>query len=160
MIRRLAEKWVGHDRLLVAFEVCRAELADLRERDQTQAEAQEWLSGKYQGLREAYQGAAARLTRQRKQLNDLRVAHIRALTDLSWEVFLREQAEAVSQGCGKQIRLMTQRQAWEVADLLAERFKRPMYAHYCMVCPVNPITRDRFWHVTRKRMKRPEWLTP
>lgn len=163
MIRRLLEKWLGHDRLLVAHEVLRAELEEQRRLSQSwqakyEAKVRSYgrLHAKHVALVEIQQGTSARLVKQRRHINGLAAQHLRALTELQWERFLAEQNEAVSGACDKQIRLMDQKHAWEVADLLAERFGQRMFAHSCPVCPLNPITRDRFWHVTRSYKKRPQ----
>lgn len=163
MIRRLLEKWLGHDRLLVAYEALRAELEEQRRLSQSwQAKHEDagrklgQLRAKHEALSEVQRGTSARLARQRQHINGVTTQYLRVLAELQWAQFLAEQNEAVSKGCGKQIKLIDQKQAWEVADLLAARFDRRMFAYACPVCPVNPVTRDRFWHVTRSYKKRPQ----
>lgn len=157
MIRRWIERWIGHDRLEQAYEVRCAELYEARRLAQSRGdklrvaeERLDKLRTKHQATLESMRFANLRIERQRRQLNDLTTQHIRTLTELNWTLFLLEQNEAVAESCGKLIRLMDHDQAWEVADLLAVRFGYPMYAHSCAVCPVNPVTRDYFWHVTRR----------
>lgn len=139
MIRRLVEKWLGYDRLLAAYEALRDE--------------HEYLQGRHERLEGIHRRTVARMERQRRQLRSLNTRHLRALADLAWERFLAEENAVTGQGCTK-IKLMDFDQAWTVADILAERFGRPMYAHRCTKCPVNPITRGRFWHVTKRNTSR------
>jgi len=150
VIRRLLERWLGHDRLLVAYEAQRAELADVRRRSQAQADALTSLADKHLKLQAVQRGTSQRLARQRTQLNGLVTAYTRALVELQWAQFQLDQIGDEPIDCSKRIRLVTSEHAWEVADILAKRFGRPMYAHECPKCPVNLVTRGNYWHVTKK----------
>ena len=146
MIRRWVERWVGHDRLLVAYEKLKQDNASL-------SCANARLRGRHANLRATYANTVANVRTQRAELARLNRLYTRALVDLEWERFLNARNDLGSDDCVK-IRLMDHDQAWAVADMLSERFGKPMYAHYCTRCPVNPITRDRWWHVTRKKGRR------
>lgn len=146
MIKRLTERWVGYDRLLVAYEKLKSDNDDLTEEHAR-------LRRRLRSVSHTHENTVARLQRQRVELNRLRRRYTQALVDLEWERFLREVNDLGSDDCEK-IRLMSHDQAWEVADLLAERFGKAMYAHRCDRCPTNPITHDHWWHVTRKKNRR------
>lgn len=148
MIRRWIERWLGHDRLLVAYE-------SLKQRNDDLVRAHERLYVKHRNLVRTHQHTTENVRMQRVELAKLNRLYTRALVDLEWERFLNEANDLGSDGCTK-IRLMDHDQAWDVADLLTERFGKPMYAHYCTRCPTNPITHDRWWHTTRRKNRRRE----
>ena len=155
MIRRLLERWLGMDRLERAYAVRCAELYEARQRNEAQAVTIDRLRDRYAKLRVTHQGTVQRLSRQRTQLNRMTNAHTRALVELQWARFQLDQNGGTSADCTKMIKLITSDHAWEVADILAKRFGYPMYAHDCPKCPVNPVTRGRYWHVTKKPNPRP-----
>jgi len=146
MFRRWAERWIGYDRLLIAYE-------KLKRDNHNITNANESLRKRHKNLRDTYARTLANVQAQRAELAKLHRLYTRTLVELRWEQFLNEQNNSESDDCVK-IRLMDHDQAWDVADILGERFGKPMYAHSCAVCPVNPITRDRWWHVTRKKTRR------
>jgi hypothetical protein len=146
MIRRWIERWLGYDRLLVAYEKVKRDNDNL-----VRAHAQ--LHRRHDNLVRTYQHTVENVRMQRAELAKLNRLYTRALVDLEWERFLAANNDPGSGECVK-IRLMDHDQAWDVADVLSERFGKPMYAHYCTRCPVNPITRERWWHVTRKKSRR------
>lgn len=155
MIRRLLERWLGMDRLERAYAARSAELYEMEERNREQAAALARLIDKHAKLRATHSGTSQRLSRQRVQLNGLVTAYTRALVELQWAQFQLDQNGGESADCGKVIRLVTSEHAWEVADILAERFGHPMYAHECPKCPLNLVTRGRYWHVTKRPNPRP-----
>lgn len=148
MIRRLVERWLGYDRLLVAYEKVKHDNENLHWR-------YDRLSERHQTLSETHRSTADRAERRRAETAKLHRLYTRALVELAWERFLNQANDLGSDHCEK-IRLMDHDQAWEVADLLANRFGKPMYAYSCPRCPTNPITRDRWWHTTSLKNKRRE----
>lgn len=148
MIRRWVERWLGYDRLLVAYEKVKKDNESLtRSRDRTRE--------RHRNLLAAYDNTVANVQAQRAELAKLNRLYTRVLVDLEWERFLAEEnANAWDSTRCVKIRLMNHDQAWEIADLLTGRFEQPMFAYWCDECPRNPITRNYWWHVTRKRRKR------
>lgn len=147
VLRRLAERWLGHDRLLVAYTRVKEENEELRR-------AHDDLARRHRILIETHRGTAERAERRRQETAKLHRLYTRALTELAWERFLAAANEPVNPEVCVKIRLLDHDQAWEVADLLADRFSKPLYAYSCPRCPLNPITRDRWWHVTSQKSKR------
>lgn len=148
VIRRLVERWLGHDRLLVAYHKVRNDNEHLQR-------VHNRLKERYRQLITKHENTAQRVQQQRVELVKLHRLYTRALVNLEWERFLAEEnaASTKSARCIK-IRLMDHDQAWEIADMLSQRFQQPLFAYYCEKCPRNPITRDYWWHVTRKKRKR------
>lgn len=148
MIRHWVERWLGHDRLLVAYRKVKDDNEQLRR-------AHSRLTEQHRQLRITHENTVTRVERQRAEVRKLHRLYARALVNLEWEKFLAEE-NALSSNHARciKIRLMNHDQAWEVADLLSKRFQQPLFAYYCEECPRNPITRDYWWHVTRKKRKR------
>lgn len=147
VIRRLVERWLGYDRLLVAYEKVKRDNEDLERR---YAE----LARRHRTLVQVHDSTVERTERRRAETAKLHRLYTRTLTDLVWERFLAAANQPIDPEVCEKIRLMDHDQAWEVADILADRFGKPMYAHYCPKCPVNPITRERWWHVTSQKARR------
>lgn len=147
MLRRLAERWLGHDRLLVAYERVKRDNENLHWR-------YDRLRERHQALTETHRGTVERTERHRQEIARLHRLYTRTLTELAWERFLAAANEPVDPEVCVKIRLMDHDQAWEVADLLTDRFGKHLYAYSCPKCPHNPITRDRWWHVTSLKNKR------
>lgn len=147
MIRRLAERWLGYDRLLVAYEKVKRDNAKLTARH-------EQLARRHRILVETHNGTVERATRRRAEAAKLYRLYTRTLVELEWERFLAAANQPIDPEVCEKIRLLDHDQAWEVADVLADRFGKPMYAYGCPKCPTNPITRDRWWHVTSQKSKR------
>lgn len=148
MIRRWIERWIGHDRLLVAYEKVKEDNEKLRVRH-------EELKQKHRILTQTHKGTTARAERRRVETAKLLRLYTRTLVELEWERYLAAENASRRAECVK-IRLMDHDQAWDVADLLAERFGHPMYAYKCPRCPRNPITRKSWWHVTKEKNNRCE----
>lgn len=146
MIRRWVEWWLGYDRLLVAYEKVKRDNENL-------TQSRERLRESHRKLVVKHDNTVARLRRQRAEVTKLHQLYTRALVELEWERFLAEENAPDSLECVK-IKLMNHDQAWEVADLLTERFRQPLFAYWCEQCPRNPITRSNWWHVTRRKRKR------
>jgi len=148
VIRSWVERWLGHDRLLVAYRKIKGDNERLgREHDR--------LRERYRQLVDKHDNTVERVREQRAEIRKLHRLYARALVNLEWERFLAEENALTNnpERCVK-IRLMDHDQAWEVADLLTERFQQPLFAYWCEWCPRNPITRKHWWHVTRKRRNR------
>lgn len=146
MIRRWVERWLGYDRLLIAYEKVKRDNENL-------TQSRERLRESHRKLVVKHDNTAARVRRQRAEVTKLHQLYTRALIELEWERFLAEENAQDSPECVK-IKLMNHDQAWEVADLLTERFRQPLFAYQCEWCPRNPITRSGWWHVTRRKRKR------
>ena len=146
MIRRWIERWTGHDRLLVAYEKVKRDNDDLTRK-------YEQLAKKHSNLLDTYHRTVEKAQVRRVELTRVTRRYTQALVDLQWERFLAAANDLGSDECVK-IRLMDHDQAWDVADLLTERFGKSMYAYPCSRCPGNPITSERWWHVTRSRKRR------
>jgi hypothetical protein len=148
VIRRWAERWLGYDRLLVAYQKVKNDNEQL-------GRAHERLQNRHSHLADKHNNTVKRVELQRAEITKLHRLYARALINLEWERFLAEENASSSNParCVK-IRLMDHDQAWEIADLLSERFQQPLSAYYCEECPRNPITRSNWWHVTRKKRKR------
>lgn len=146
MIRRWVERWVGHDRLLVAYEKLKRDNDNL-------IRSNARLRRRHDNLLDTHHDTVRRVRDQRVELAKLHRLYTRALINLEWERFLATKNDLGSNDCEK-IRLLDHDQAWDVAELLSERFNKTMYAHPCRRCPPNIITRGVWWHVTNKRNRR------
>lgn len=146
MIRGWIERWIGHDRLLVAYEKLK------HDNDKLEI-SRARLRERHSNLYATHEATVERTKAQRAELHKLQRLYTRALIELKWEQFLAANNDLGTNGCEK-IRLMDHDQAWDVAELLTERFGKPMYAYACKKCPHNIITHDVWWHVTRQKNKR------
>jgi hypothetical protein len=144
VIRRLVERWLGYDRLLVAYEKVKRDNAELTAKH-------EELARRHRTLVQVHDSTVERTERRRAETAKLHRLYTRTLTELAWERFLAAANQPINPEVCEKIRLLDHDQAWEVADLLADRFSKPMYAYPCPRCPANPITRDRWWHATSQK---------